>query len=111
MAIVVALATAQYVRSDFGKELRFLGDISYFTYLTHFPIQLVLLLATQVGLLKINYSTTGAFVMFLGLVIVISVLTYYLFEKQAQDYLRRVLSKRPAAQLISAPGRKYRTIR
>jgi peptidoglycan/LPS O-acetylase OafA/YrhL len=92
-ALVMALAAVQYRSCYLGRQIRILGDITYSTYLTHFPIQLALLLAAKVGLISIDYNATSAFIMFFVLLIAISIPTYYFFEMKAQNYLRKTLSK------------------
>lgn len=91
-AVIMMLAAMQQSRDELGKQIRILGDITYSTYLMHFPLQLSLLLAAKAGFVAIDYSAPGALVMFLALLIAISVPTYYLFEKGAQAYLRQTLS-------------------
>jgi peptidoglycan/LPS O-acetylase OafA/YrhL len=95
---IMVLAAAQYCQFQIGKGARVLGDISYSTYLTHFPIQLTLLLAAKAGLVNIDYHTRSAFLMFLALLIAVSVPIYYWFERPAQNYLRR--SMLPAKKRI-----------
>jgi peptidoglycan/LPS O-acetylase OafA/YrhL len=95
---VMALAAAQYCKFQIGKGARVLGDITYSTYLTHFPIQLSLLLAAKAGLVRIDYHTRSAFLMFFALLIAVSVPIYYWFERPVQNYLRR--SMLPAKKRI-----------
>jgi peptidoglycan/LPS O-acetylase OafA/YrhL len=97
---VMALAAAQYCKFQIGKGARVLGDITYSTYLTHFPIQLTLLLAAKAGLVHIDYHTRSVFLMFFALLIAVSVPIYYWFERPAQNYLRR--SMLPARKRIAS---------
>lgn len=89
-ALVLTLAALQYCRFDIGRSLRVLGDISYSTYLTHFPIQLALLVIAKIGLISIDYQTRTGFLLFFALLLIISMVSYYAFEKPTQEYLRSV---------------------
>lgn len=87
---ILLLAVAETVRNDLGKRFGFLGDISYSSYLLHFPLQL--LAVTSLGLLGVAptfYYRRSALVGFFVLLLTLSLLTYRYFERPLQDLIRR----------------------
>ena len=93
-SLVLFLATIQNFSHGAGRSIRVIGDITYATYLLHFPIQLSAIWITRRYGLALDYTEAIWFAAYLGAVILISVPTYYYFELPAQSYLRRRL--RPA---------------
>jgi peptidoglycan/LPS O-acetylase OafA/YrhL len=85
---IVLLASSQSLRHDLGYRLRLIGDITYATYLLHFPIQLGLLLLVKAKLLAIDFTSPVVFIAFIALVIGLSIPTYYRFERPMQQALR-----------------------
>ena len=73
--------------------LVFLGDISYSTYLTHYPLQLALYSLTQYGLLQVDYRSPAVLGAYTAAVICVSTLTQKYVELPAQrsliDYAAR----------------------
>jgi len=84
---------------SFGRPFRLIGDITYSTYLLHFPLQLTA--AFWIGVLGLTIDFTRPIWLFgyLGAVIGLSIPCYYAFELPAQKWLRSLtasqLSKRP----------------
>jgi peptidoglycan/LPS O-acetylase OafA/YrhL len=97
---LLLLVTIQNFQPQSGRRLRLVGDISYSTYLLHFPVQLALLLAVRTGLLKIDFNSRSAWLFFFALVIGISICSFYLYERPAQRYIRR--------SFLSTEGRRLR---
>ena len=93
-AAILALALVQSIYPMAGKATRIIGDITYSTYLIHFPIQLAILLAVKQWGLGINFYNPIAFVGFIGAVILLSIPVYYGFELPMQKWLRgRLLAR------------------
>jgi len=63
-ALALLLAALQVLCPHVGLWGRMLGDISYSTYLLHFPIQLGILLLVKAGVMQIDFMTPQAW--FLG---------------------------------------------
>lgn len=87
-SLVLFLAAMQNVIPDSGRPFKFIGDITYATYLLHFPIQIsAIALARYFGFI-INFSETIYLLLYLTAVITLSLITYYFFERPAQVFLR-----------------------
>lgn len=88
---VLYLVLLETVKGAKGKRLSFIGNISYSSYLLHFPLQLIV-----VGFFgqwitdKDTFFNSGyTLVVFFAVLIVISLLSYYYFELPLQRYLRK----------------------
>lgn len=87
---VLALALVD-ARADVGKRLAWLGDISYSTYLLHFPLQLVfVMLADASGVGRSIFHSPWTFLAFFAVLVPVAWLSYHAFERPAQDALRRL---------------------
>jgi peptidoglycan/LPS O-acetylase OafA/YrhL len=89
--LIFLLAIIQDKSAALGRRFCVVGDITYSTYLLHFPIQIFLILCTKVGVISIDFYQPAAWVLFMGLVIAASVPTYYLFERPIQRRIRVAL--------------------
>lgn len=93
------LAAIQSIRHHTGRSLKVIGDITYATYLLHFPIQLVVVCVAAYYEIIISYGNASTLLIFLLGVIALSVPTYYFFERPAQSFFRHHLIpavKKPA---------------
>ena len=88
-ALILTLASAQCRMATFGRRVRLLGDISYSTYLLHFPLQTSIVLVAAIGGIVTNYNSPLVFIAFFAVLIGISAASYHLFERPAQTFLRR----------------------
>jgi len=89
---VGSLALLETQRGTLGRRLAFIGDISYSSYLIHFPLQLAAALITaslSIGQ-SIFYSPWFMLLFFLVLIL-LSLASYRYFETPMQNYLRRKL--------------------
>jgi peptidoglycan/LPS O-acetylase OafA/YrhL len=102
-ALILGLALLQSFRPNAGDSLRLLGDISYSIYLLHFPLQLMLILARQNGLLAVDFARIGGWILFFVLLAGSVMLSYHWLERPAQAYLRRVLLRQRRAVALRAP--------
>jgi peptidoglycan/LPS O-acetylase OafA/YrhL len=86
---VLSLALYESVSARRFTRLAFLGDISYSTYMLHFPLQLlVVLMALRLGLAPAFFMQGWVMLAFLALLIALAALSYRYFEKPMQDVLR-----------------------
>jgi peptidoglycan/LPS O-acetylase OafA/YrhL len=91
---ILVLALMQDFFPVAGKSTRLIGDITYSTYLIHFPIQLGVLLAIKQWGLAVDFTSQLVFCSFLAAVLLLAVPVYYRFELPMQKWLRgRLLAR------------------
>ena len=89
--------TMQPAMKRLAKRLSFFGDISYSTYLWHFPMQLACVLAgMSFGWTAIDFMHPLAMVTFFTALIAVGSISYHFFERPLQNTLRRGFISRPA---------------
>jgi peptidoglycan/LPS O-acetylase OafA/YrhL len=96
IAALVLLECAFKVRFHF---LKWLGDITYSTYLLHFPLQLLFVLfAAKANIPLSFFYSPWSLALFMAILIPLSLLAYHYFELPMQIFLRKRLlpsSKKP----------------
>jgi peptidoglycan/LPS O-acetylase OafA/YrhL len=100
---ILLLALVETIRRNFGRHLALLGDISYSSYMLHFPLQLAIVaLVTKLEATTDLFYSPGALVGFFVVLIGLSILSYRYVERPAQRAIRkrwpisaRVLSAQP----------------
>lgn len=91
-ATLVLLALWETQRGTLGRRFSFLGDISYASYLLHFPLQLcVMLAAVHWGWPKTLFMNPLSLLGFFLLLIAVSLASHRWFEKPIQNWLRKKL--------------------
>jgi peptidoglycan/LPS O-acetylase OafA/YrhL len=86
------LALWEVQRGTLGRRLAVLGDISYSTYLLHFPLQMVFLLAVAgLGWPVTTFSSPLTLLAFFLVLIPLSLWSHYRFERPLQSFLRKKL--------------------
>ena len=88
-AMVLSLALAQSLFEYAGRRLRVIGDVSYAVYLTHFPLQLIIIVYLTYYSVTVDFDQPAVLIMFLAVLLCISIVTFYYFEKPTQEYIRR----------------------
>lgn len=79
----------------FLKSLSWVGDITYSSYLLHFPLQLVLGLSVSYGILKTDfYLNPVSLVAFFLTIICLAYLTFNGFERPVQNTIRTWFQRR-----------------
>jgi peptidoglycan/LPS O-acetylase OafA/YrhL len=88
---ILALALAESFRPQLGRGLAWLGDISYSSYLLHFPLQLAWGIAVPLlGLSSAIYRSPWTLALFFAMLLPLSLASYRWFERPMQDRLRRI---------------------
>jgi peptidoglycan/LPS O-acetylase OafA/YrhL len=103
---ILTLALLESARSDLTKRISFLGDISYSSYLLHFPLQLAFVLAMPyLGVTMESLNSAAGLLVFFSMLIALSFLSHRYFEMPAQRYLRGKwlgASREPRAEMSLA---------
>lgn len=98
-ATVLGLALHEHLRGRPYNALSFLGDISYSTYLLHFPMQLALaLLATRWALTPAFFMQGWVMLAFYAVLIGLGAASYHFFERPLQSLLRNYSKNTVAAE-------------
>ena len=87
---VLSLALMETLRGSLGKRVAFIGDLTYSSYLLHFPLQLAL--ATTVAACSIPpdvFYSRGLFVGFIAVLSMASYGSYRWFEVPVQRWIRK----------------------
>lgn len=85
--IVLLLAVIQNQLQECGRHFALIGDLTYSTYLLHFPLQLAILLLVQTNLVSTNIDSTF-FIAFFVILLLLSYACFHYFERPAQRYIR-----------------------
>ncbi|MEJ0027005.1 MAG: acyltransferase [Rhizomicrobium sp.] len=94
---LTVLSLAMRERGQRRPWLGFLGDISYATYLIHFPMQLALaLLANRYDLEPQFFMQGWVLAAFYAVLIGLGTLSYHFFERPMQAFLRNAFYAKPA---------------
>jgi len=92
---IAALALDEQVIGGRYARLSFLGDISYSTYMIHFPMQLVVaLFALHFGIAPKAFQSVWVLVLFYAVLIGLGLLSFHYFERPMQSLIRRSSSAR-----------------
>jgi len=95
---ILGLALVETVRRNFGRHLSFLGDISYSSYMLHFPMQLaVYSLFAGLGWTTAVFYTPVALLLFFLALIGLSLVSYSYIERPAQRFIRKRWAIAPRA--------------
>ncbi|WP_368562563.1 acyltransferase family protein [Pseudoxanthomonas sp. UTMC 1351] len=100
---VLTLALLERYTSVAVRRISFIGDISYSSYLLHFPLQLAFHLCFANPSL---YYRPELMALFFALLITLSLCSYHFFEVPLQKRIRKILPKQPSqpVPLVSQPG-------
>jgi peptidoglycan/LPS O-acetylase OafA/YrhL len=89
--VVFGLVLIQDASPSFGRRAKVIGDISYSTYLLHFPVTLLLVLLNKAGWTNLNFDLGSIWLLYFAIVIGLAIPTYYKFEMPMQNRLRRMM--------------------
>ena len=99
---ILALATFETYRGTLGKRISIVGDISYSTYLLHFPLQLLFMVITQrLGLGSQIYCSGVVFLIYFFVLVGLCIISHRYFEVPIQNRIRTAFlgQKRSSAHL------------
>ena len=100
---ILGLAVLQSAYPTLGAGTRVIGDITYATYLLHFPIQLAWVTIAKAADINLDYNKTLYFLLYIFLVVAISIPIHYGFELPAQRAIREwARSREPGNGLLFA---------
>jgi len=86
---IVALALQEELFGRSYKRLSYLGDISYSTYMLHFPLQIACALgALALGLAPAAFMHGYSMIAFYAVLIGLGSLSYFFYEKPMQAFVR-----------------------
>jgi len=87
---ILALALTETRRGTLGRRVSFLGDISYSSYMLHFPLQfLFFTVVTSFTTDRSIFYTPWFMLLFFAVLLSISLCSFHYFELPAQRFLRR----------------------
>jgi peptidoglycan/LPS O-acetylase OafA/YrhL len=98
-ALVIALALADDALTPVTCRLRWLGDISYSSYLLHFPLQLCVVTSLALTGGTVDFSSPLTLAAFFASLIFLSLLSYRYFERPVMQWLRMRLQSPAVAQV------------
>ena len=91
---IASLALIEIDRGPILESFSWLGNITYSSYLLHFPLQLIFILAVSYGILNSDfYLNTTYLLIYFIILILLSYFTYVKFERPAQKFIRNQLLK------------------
>lgn len=98
---ILALALHEQVLGGKWQRLSFVGDISYSTYMLHFPMQLSLaLIASHFALTPAAFENGWAILVFYAVLIGLGALSFNAFERPMQSMLRGYFGRNSAPQTV-----------
>lgn len=91
LLVSFALISKAMIGARIGQASHAIGNMTYASYLVHFPIQLVLVSITDYLVLDRSlYFNDAVFISYFACVFIISYLTYAFFERPAQEKIRKL---------------------
>lgn len=76
----------------FERYIAFAGNLTYSSYLVHFPVVLGMVLLMDASGRRVHYESASLFVAYIGITMGLAALVYRYFEVPAQHYLRSGLT-------------------
>ena len=87
------------------KAIEAAGNMTYSSYLLHFPIQLVIVIGFSIAGIAVPIYDLAFFAIYLATTLLASFLTYRYFEAPGQDLIREVLLRKGSTTAKPALGR------
>ena len=93
--LLIFLSLENFIKGKIVNFFSFLGNLTYGTYLWHLPLQIFLMIIikkTGMDYSIIDYKIF--FFSYLSILILLSVLSYYFFEKKIREILKKKLNRK-----------------
>lgn len=101
---IAALAIIEINDAAIARRIRWIGDITYSSYLLHFPLQLLFVIALfGLGFDVTVFDSALTLIAFIAILLILSLLAYHHFERPAQRSLRALLMPLASSQPAPAP--------
>lgn len=102
-ASIAALVSLELCKPGFAKPLAFLGDLSYSSYLVHFPLQIVFAMTFDaLGFQRAVFYNVWMLVLFSAVLIPLSFVSHKMLEVPSQRYIRMLYKRRRRHQVHAA---------
>lgn len=102
-ASIAALVSLELCKPSFAKPLAFVGDLSYSSYLVHFPLQIVFAMTFDaLGFQRPVFYNVWMLVLFSAVLIPLSFVSHKMLEVPSQRYIRTLYRRRRRNQLHTA---------
>lgn len=89
---ILALVVAETQREHLGKRISFIGEISYSSYLLHFPLILLFMILREIlGIDASFFYNNYSLLIFFIVLIPLSLMSFRFLERPAQKVLRKKL--------------------
>lgn len=86
---ILMLAIIETRQGTFGRRIQFLGDISYSSYLLHFPLQLIFIAITfSLGTDRQFFYNDLSLCVYFSALLILSWLVHHKLERPAQKFIR-----------------------
>ncbi|MDF7795326.1 hypothetical protein [Pseudomonas syringae] len=87
---VMFIAALSYLKPTLMKRLGIIGDVSYSSYLLHFPLQILFAMGFDaLGYSREIFYNVWVLLLFMAVLIPLSFASHRFFEAPAQQWLRR----------------------
>ena len=98
---ITTLIVTEMRFSKLFRPFSWIGDITYSTYLLHFPLQLVFVIAAiELGLDSAVFYKPVTLIVYFAMLIPVSWLTFHYFERPMQTWVRGALLSKPASRSV-----------
>ncbi|MCO5977915.1 acyltransferase family protein [Ideonella oryzae] len=90
---ILSMALSENRLKVYFSKVSFLGDISYSTYLLHFPLQIFfVLLFSALGFGQEVFTSAWMLLLFISTLVAVAGISFRYFERPAQNLIRRAAS-------------------
>ena len=87
--LIIFLSFENFIKNKICSFFSFLGNLTYGTYLWHLPLQIFLMIIIENAGLNFSIIDTKIFfLIYLSIIILLSIVSYYFFEVKMRKWLR-----------------------